>query len=67
VVYAVRTLGVFAGNYAAGWVIPLVGYQGAFVASGTVVFVATLALLPWIKRVLHMREPPAQESARPGA
>uniref|UniRef100_A0A832EBU9 MFS transporter n=1 Tax=Desulfacinum infernum TaxID=35837 RepID=A0A832EBU9_9BACT len=67
VVYAVRTLGVFAGNYAAGWVVPLVGYQGTFVASGTVVFLATLALLPWIKRVLHMSEPSAPEPARPGA
>ncbi len=65
VVYAVRTLGVFAGNYAAGWVIPLVGYQGTFVASGAVVFVATLALLPWIRRVLHMPESAGRESVRP--
>lgn len=63
VVYAVRTLGVFVGNYAAGWVIPLVGHQGTFVASGVVVFLATLVLLPWVKRVLHLSEPTAGEAA----
>lgn len=59
VVYAVRTLGVFAGNYAAGLVIPLVGYRGTFVASGVLVLVGSLVLLPWIRRVLHMQEPSA--------
>ncbi|MEJ5349061.1 MAG: MFS transporter [Desulfosoma sp.] len=58
VVYAVRTLGVFAGNYAAGLVIPLVGYRGTFVASGVLVLVASLLLLPWIRKVLDMRKPP---------
>ncbi|ROQ90239.1 MFS transporter [Desulfosoma caldarium] len=57
VVYAVRTLGVFVGNYAAGLVIPVLGYRGAFVASGVVVLVGSLALLPWIRRVLHMQAP----------
>jgi len=57
VVYAVRTLGAFAGNYAAGLAVPLIGYRGTFVGSGLLVLAATLFLLPWIKKVLHLQAP----------
>ncbi|SMC23075.1 Predicted arabinose efflux permease, MFS family [Desulfacinum hydrothermale DSM 13146] len=57
VVYAVRTVGVFAGNYGAGLLMPHVGYRGVFAASGLVVLAATLALLPSIRRTLHLVQP----------
>ncbi|SHF31430.1 Predicted arabinose efflux permease, MFS family [Desulfacinum infernum DSM 9756] len=63
VVYAVRTVGVFAGNYGAGLLMPHVGYRGVFAVSGMVVLVATLALLPSIRRTLHLVQPAEKISA----
>jgi MFS family permease len=63
VVYAVRTIGVFAGNYGAGLLMPHVGYRGVFAVSGMVVLVATLALLPSIRRTLHLVQPAEKISA----
>ncbi len=59
VVYCVRTVGIFAGNFGAGLLIPVVGYRGVFVVSGLFVLTVTLALIPSIRRTLHVARSPS--------
>jgi len=54
-VYTVRTIGVFAGNFAAGLMIPVAGYGGVFLWNGLFVLAATFCLAPMMKRHLLLR------------
>ncbi|MBW1973955.1 MAG: MFS transporter [Deltaproteobacteria bacterium] len=48
IVYSVRTLGIFVGNFVAGIIAATEGYRGAFIYTGLFFVIASLAFWPFV-------------------
>lgn len=52
VAYAIRILGSFSGSVFAGFITPSVGYGQTFFYTGLVLFIVSIALIPFLKMLL---------------